>query len=157
VDYSPTTSAGTQIDKLIIANTVVTSTPTADLKAIKVYLNGAAWAVNPTASQTKTTSITGTGVLSIRGTWPALTTIGTDLAITPEGNTTVNVSAPLDAASVNHILISLADNGYAAGTDARTINLAGNPACAGSGALTVAGNAARTALVAANWTVTLNP
>jgi hypothetical protein len=106
------------------------------------------------------TSIGGSGAISrfeIQGDASALASISTEIEIVPDGTANINLTgAALDASSVNHILTSMVNNNAEATGPTRSINLSGGTS-AGVGALTTAGAAARAALIAAGWTVTLNP
>jgi hypothetical protein len=88
--------------------------------------------------------------------YPVFTTISTDISIFTGASGIVNITnAALDAATVNHILESIYNSGGVGVGGTRTIDLSGGTS-AGNGALTAAGLAAKNALVAAGWTVTLN-
>ena len=63
-------------------------------------------------------------------------------------------NAKLNAASVNKILTDLASLSWQSGP--KTLTLDGGTS-AGSSSLTAAGNAAKSALIAAGWTIILNP
>jgi hypothetical protein len=86
-----------------------------------------------------------------------LTSISTGIEFLPEGTENVILqNSKLDATSVNHILTSLVDNGATtADFTGAGLYLNGGTA-AGASSLTSAGIAARDALVAAGWIVTLN-
>jgi hypothetical protein len=86
---------------------------------------------------------------------PALSSISTDIRIMPANGTFSITGAMLNAATVNHILESAVEN-QATGSAGYAYDLSGGTS-AGVGALTTAGAAARAALIAAGWTVTLNP
>ena len=109
------------------------------------------------------TEISGTGTIfnvNITGA-TSLTTLSTSIGFyNNKGYSTYQFfNCALNAASVNHLLISLVEN-YTADTNgdtagARNIDLS-NGTSAGTSSLTAEGLAARDALVADNWVVTLN-
>jgi hypothetical protein len=167
--WNITTSPTNPIKYLLLSNCVIYwTTPTADALVEKIILDGAGFglSVGGPAPQTRTTEILGTGWLGgsydSTANWPALTTIATTIEIMPgwQGGPPVPnfriVGAALDAATVNHILENLVKNGYNTGTTGGILDLSGGTS-AGNGALTTAGAAAKAALVAAGWTVTLRP
>ena len=128
----------------------------------KIIFNGCAVGSlqDPGTARPDFTGIYGSGTVSylaLSGNCSNFTTISTDINIVAGVNTVSVTNAALDATSVNHVLVSVANTGgVAVGVSTPLLDLSGGTS-AGNGALTAAGLAAKNALVAGGWTVTLNP
>jgi hypothetical protein len=152
-----TTPPGIGIKNWIISNvTYADLQSSADLKTKKFTLANSYLRISPSANQPLTTSIEGTGLLKIYSPnlLPNLTTISTTVEVTGSGGTYITGSK-LDAATVNHILESVASWVGDATAIGAILDLSGGTS-AGVSLLTTAGAAARAVLIAAGWTVTLN-
>jgi hypothetical protein len=89
---------------------------------------------------------------------PNFSTVSSDISLKAgptTSNSNIRIEGGLTADSVNHILVSSASSRLTSAFAGRHINLSGGTS-AGTSALTAAGIAARNALVAAGWVVTLN-
>jgi hypothetical protein len=154
--YSTYTGSG--FTNCILSNGYFNINPSVDLKVSKYTLNGCHFnfQFSSIIQHTQTTSIEGSGLLTLTSPTnqlPNLVSISTSVAISGSQNFRCTGSK-LDAATVNHVLESIAT---AIGTNATTItvDMSGGTS-AGSGALTAAGLTARNAIVAAGGSVTLN-
>lgn len=163
--WAPTSGAYKEIQVSNAALSYTVGTVDPGITKITLDAGGLALASNVTLSSL--TAIEGQGymwrLVDNAAYYPALTSISTNIKFIPSvpaggtGSTSFITlgSSPLDATSVNHIFESTVANGglYTTGKD---ITITGVGA-AGAGALTPAGNTAKNALVAAGWTVTINP
>lgn len=165
INQSPTSGA---FKDVTVTNCYISGVmPTANLSRFKaIYLdNGQLGSLTSSTSFPNFTGVYGSGSISASASfnaagqsWPSFTTISTDIQIIPNSPTTFVLNdCALDAATVNHILVSILENG---GEDCtlgtRTVTIQSGTS-AGAGSLTAAGTAAVTALTAAGWTINLNP
>jgi hypothetical protein len=158
------TSWAEPVDTMVINHTFVNFSPPAGskLKHIRLNSGGINFTLVNTQSIPDLTDISGAGVFmaSAAGGLSALKSIATSLTICPTGtaNALMIKGAALDAATVNHLLTNLVANGFThtPASGSYTIDLSGGTS-AGTSQLTAAGLAAKAALVAGGFTVTLNP
>lgn len=127
-----------------------------------IYLNGAAIAIlaSPVAGS-DFKGVYGSGVLGLVNLTVSsgFADISTDISIVPVPNAGTNFNiqnAALTAATLNHILESLVENGATRSLTGgnKTIDMTGGTS-AGTSLLTTAGSAAVSALTAAGWVVNL--
>lgn len=150
------------MEKIQLNNTRIDFSIPTNLGISEVILNNSYLRINPNVSYAQLATISGTGGMNLPfanpNNLPALSTIETGVAIFARGSGTFAITnSSLSAATVNHILESMVETGSAALLPAfcGTVDLSGGTS-AGTSALTTAGLAARNALVAAGWAVTLN-
>lgn len=148
------------ISKVVFNNMFATISGSTDLKVVEFALNGSGLVFNIGTNQRSLKRITGGGMISLQQNFfTELTTIGPNVVVTAPGTSDIRIrNAKLTAETVNNLLVGFVNNGFADHnlSGARSIQLNGGTS-AGTSALTAAGIAARDALVAAGWTVTLNP
>jgi hypothetical protein len=158
------TSWAEPVDTMVINRTFVNFAPPAGskIKHIRMNSGGINFSLGNAQSIPDLTDISGAGVFmaSATGGLSALKSIATSLTICPTGtaNALMIKGAALDAATVNHLLTNLVANGFThtPASGSYTIDISGGTS-AGTRQLTAAGLAAKAALVAGGFTVTLNP